>query len=234
MFNFGKKASTPVSLTMRDTLFGDQETWPPETLGATAREVGPWPLFFRARDLAEAKKIDEAVQFLRQITETPEFESRQRMQAWHLLRNLGVVPPKEQSKIVLGVVVEVGMPKGLDLLAAYSDHSARYWNFSNAGVVWEHPNSSLDPRIDTLLEKASALVQRIGPWDKARRAAPSKGITRLNILTPSGLHFGEGPTELLSKDPVGGPTFAAATQLMLKLIETAKQTRENQGTTPSA
>lgn len=234
MFNFRKTAKEPVSLTMRDTLFGDQDTWPSETLGATARSVEPWASFLHANELIQAKKLDEAVKVLHQIIKIPGLESRQQLQAWHILRKLGSVPAKDRAKEVLGVVVEVGMPKGLDLLAAYSDHSARYWNFSNAGIVWEHPNSSLDPCVDTLLKNASALVQRIGPWDKARRAAPGKGITRLNILTPIGLHFGEGPIELLSKDPVGGPTFAAATQLMLRLIETAKQTRENQGTTPSA
>lgn len=63
------------------------------------------------------------------------------------------------------------MPEGLDLLAAYSDHSARYYNYSGAGVVWEHPDTSLDSPIDELLAAARQVVEMIGPWQGARPVA---------------------------------------------------------------
>jgi hypothetical protein len=31
------------------------------------------------------------------------------------------------------------MPSEVDLLAAYADRTARYYNFSGASVVWDHP-----------------------------------------------------------------------------------------------
>ena len=44
--------------------------------------------------------------------------------------------PPEKAQDVLGVVVEVAMEKGLDLVAGYADHHARY-NYSGAAIVWE-------------------------------------------------------------------------------------------------
>src|SRR5215469_12492810 len=59
--------------------------------------------------------------------------------------------------------------------------------------VWERPDDSLDKPIDDLLSAASAAVKLIGPSDKGRLPAPSSGQAPINILTPSGLHFGQGP-----------------------------------------
>jgi hypothetical protein len=221
-----KDTARPVSLQMRETLFGDMPIWPPASANPQAIAAEPWASFVRSKRMLESNEKGAAISTLRQITEMPDLESRQYLQAWHFLRALGVAPPQDKAKQVLGVVVEVGMPKGLDVLAGYADHRARYWNFSGAGVVWECPNSTLDPFIDVLLRRASAVAQRIGPWDKALPQPPSAGNARLNMLTPSGLHFGEGPIEELSKDGLGGPVFSSAFQLMQKLMETAK--KENQ------
>ena len=46
----------------------------------------------------------------------------------------------------------------------------------------------------------------------------------------SGLHFGEGPFDALSADPMGGPLVAADTQLMQAVIEHAQASpAENAG-----
>lgn len=137
--------------------------------------------------------------------------------------DLGIFPPKDKAKDVLGVVVEVGMDRGLDLIAAYPDHHARYYNFNGAGVVWERPDNSLDMAIDDLLSAASAAVKLIGPSDKERLPAPSSGQARINILTPSGLHFGQGPYSALSRDRTGGPLLGRAFQLMQQLIKLTKK-----------
>jgi hypothetical protein len=213
----------PVSLQMRELLFGDSAVWPPVNLKPEIATMEPWASFVRARRLLETGEKDAATSALRQITEMPNLESRQYLQAWHFLRGLGAAPPPDLAKQVLGVVVEAGMPKGLDVLVGYADHQARYWNFSGAGVVWERPNDMLDSFIDNLIRKGAAVAQRIGPWEGARPKAPSSGIARLNMLTPSGLHFGEGPIGDLSKDGLGGPVFSSAFQLMQKLIEISKK-----------
>jgi hypothetical protein len=140
------------------------------------------------------------------------------LQAWHFLRHNGQQPPPEVAKQVLGVVIEVGMPNGLDLLAAYPDHFARYYNFSGAGVIWEHPDGSLDSAIDQLLAASKVIVDKIGPWDQPRPIPPPRDQARLNFLTPSGLHFGQAPMAVLARDPMAGRVLQLATVLMQALI----------------
>ncbi|MEP7137564.1 MAG: hypothetical protein ABI904_21785, partial [Chloroflexota bacterium] len=88
---------------------------------------------------------------------------------------------------------------------------------------WERPNDSLDAEIKALLEAGQKVANAIGPWDKERPAAPTNGNVRLNMLTPSGLHFGSGGFETLSKDPMGAALINPATALMLKLTQLKKK-----------
>jgi len=142
------------------------------------------------------------------------------------LRELGDKPPQGREKEVLGVVVEIGMPKGLDLVAAYRDHRARYFNYSGAGVLWERRDDSLDGLIDELLQAGTQVAQAIGPWTKPRPPEPKNGTARINLLTPSGIHLGQGPVEALSQDAMGGPILSAAFGLMKRLVELTKRETE--------
>jgi hypothetical protein len=195
---------------IRDTLFGDLpiEAWAAQGAGE------PWLAFARARDDLARANAQGAVATLAAIAQMPGLEARHYAQAWHFLRGLGVRPPPQLEKQVLGVVVEVAMNGGVDLLAAYADRSARYYNYSGSGVVWDRPNPSLDPLIDALLDAGRAVVVHIGPWEGPRRPPPAAGQVRLNMLTPAGLCFGEGPFQVLAGDPMGGRLIGAATQLM--------------------
>jgi hypothetical protein len=203
---------------MQDTLFGDKplEKWAHESHGE------PWLSFVNARDAIARGDREAATTALHGITRMQGLESRHCLQAWHALRGLGVTPPPQIAKDVLGVVVEVALDEGLDLLAAYADHSARYWNYSGAGVVWDRPNTALDASIDRVLSCARAIVVHIGPWEGPRRPPPARGDVRLSLLTPAGLCFGEGPFDVLAKDPMGGPLIAAAGQLMQQLVRLPK------------
>jgi hypothetical protein len=217
---FGKKQEAAPN-PIRETLFGDRplDQWPRD--GSTSQEF-PWSAFALARSHLASGSQSAAVGCWRQILEHPGLESRQYLQAWHFLRQHGQHPPPAMAKQVLGVVVEVAMPQGLDLLAAYPDHSARYYNYSGAGVVWEHPDTSLDSAIEQLLEVSRQVVAQIGPWEQARPAPPPRDQARLSFLTPSGLHFGQGPMAALSRDPNGGRVLQLATLLMKALIGKTK------------
>jgi hypothetical protein len=205
-----------VPSSLRDVLFGDvpASEWP--AAGAEHAAAEPWSSFARAREQASTSRA-EAVLTLRGIVETTGLESRHYLQAWRALRELGVAPDAALAKRVLGVVVEVPVETGLDVLAAYADRTARYLNYSGAAVVWERPNDILDAEVDALLEAGHAIAMRIGAWDGPRPVLPP-GQTRLSILTPSGLHFGQGPFEILSRDALGGRAIHAATALMQRLI----------------
>lgn len=214
---FKKNPASPVSAQMRELLFGDL---PLERWVGDEQNV-PWNEFARAQsDLQRGDKAG-AIVVLQEIARLPDVETRHTLQAWHFLRGLGVQPPDGVAKEVLGVVVEVGLDTGLDVLAAYADYQARYWNWSGAGVVWERPDKRLDSIIDVLLNASQSVVAHIGPWDKERPAAVSNGMARLNFLTPSGLHFGEAPMTVLSQEPMAHPVFEAATRLMQEMTALA-------------
>jgi hypothetical protein len=200
---------------MRELMFGDLpwEAWCHSSGGA------PREQFHEAWDATRTHDDDRARRLLLEITGRPGLESRQYAQAWHFLRKLGHAPPPEQSKRVLGTIVEVSMPKGFDVLGAYEDHTARYWNYGGRGAVWERPNGALDECIDALLQASRAVVAKIGAHDGERPPLPRRGSIQIAFLTPSGLHFGNGPAEVFGRDPVAGPVIACGAQLLEKLTE---------------
>lgn len=163
----GRRMKPSPSASIRDTLFGDLplDAWPPPESGATAF---PWSTFARSRTKIGEGDVNCAIQAWHEILQHPGLESRHYLQAWHCLRQHGEQPADGEAKQVLGVVVEVTFENGLDLLASYRDHSARYYNYSGAGVVWEHPDTTLDTDIDRLLAAAAATVSKIGPWKGPR------------------------------------------------------------------
>lgn len=211
---------------IRNTLFGDVplaevvRAHPKVTLGE------PWASFVRARDLRDVGDAAGAKEAVRQILAMPDLETRVFLQAWHTMRELGEMPPQERAKDVLGIVVEVGMPKGLDIVAAYRDHRARYFNYSGAGVLWERRDGSLDGLIDELLQAGTVVAKAIGPWTQPRPPEPKNGTVRINLLTPSGIHLGQGPVEALNQDAMGGPILSASFGLMKRIVELAKREPE--------
>lgn len=210
-------------LAPRDLLFGDlpMEQWPRETT-ATAE---PWRSFVEARTRLKAGNKADAIRILQGIQATVGLESRHYLQAWHFLRELGVQPAAEVAKRLYGVIVEVGLDEGVDIVVAYADYTARYFNYTGASIIWERADASLDQPVGSLLEAGRVVVEQIGPWDKARPPAPGNGSVRINLLTPSGLHFGQGPFEVLAKDPMGAPVIGLATRLMQELIAKAKESK---------
>jgi hypothetical protein len=202
---------------VRETLFGDLplEQWPPHDEPA---DDFPWSAFAQARiDLAAGDSASAAAAW-RQVLDAPELESRHYLQAWQFLREAGEQPPDDISKEVLGVVAEVALRKGLDVLAVYGDRGVRYFNHAGGGVVVEEAEGSLAELVDELLAAAREVVAAIGPWEGERPGPPRRGHARISFLTPSGLHFGEGPMEALEKDPLGDEVLGLATQIMTELV----------------
>jgi hypothetical protein len=224
MFSLFRKPSKPDFSEIRDLLFGDAPITAWRPMDGKPETTEPWASFAVARAALETGDIRKAVTALQSIVASNRQESRQYLQASHFLRQLGVQPAPERAKQVMGVVVEVQMRTGLDTLAAYADHTARYINHGGRMIVWEAPGNDMAQRIDALLNAGERVAKAIGPWEEPRRGPPPKGHVRLNMLTPSGLHFGEGPLEILSRDPMGGPVIAAGTVLMQALIERAQST----------
>lgn len=214
-----KPAPNLQMLAFRNTLFGDApaEQWPEAT--SPSRDAEPWQWFVQAREAAQRGHVAQAEQLLRQVLSTPNLEARHYLQAWTALRTHGVLPVEAEAKQVLSVVVEVALAQGPDVVAAYTDGSARYLNQSGKIIIWEKPDSSLDQLISTLLAAGQQVASQIGPWEGARPAPPTGNTARVSFLTPSGLHFGEGPMDVLWHDALAHPVLAAAQALMMALME---------------
>lgn len=153
---------------------------------------------------------------LQQLAHDPQLESRVRLLAYRRLAALG---ERITESELLGVVVEVGLEGGLDVLAAYPDGTGRYLNQAEKLLVWEAETPESTQLIGQLLAASRQTARQIGPWLEARRPCPTAGMVRLTFLMSDGLYFGEGPFETLQADPLGGPVIAAATQLLVFLTE---------------
>ncbi|MGH7131290.1 MAG: hypothetical protein ACREJO_05030 [Phycisphaerales bacterium] len=206
--------------TIRDTLFGDT---PLNEWGLNAGNVSPWSEFAAARAALAKGDQRAALTALGAVVDTVGLEARHYLVAWQAMRELGVAVPATHAKQVLGVVVEVAVENGVDLVAAYADGSARYYNFTGAGVVIDTPPPQIRTLVDNLIAAAVPVVQLIGPWDKPRLGPPTGDGVRVNFLTPSGLHFGQGAFYVFSQDRMAGPVIEAAFVLMQALMELGKR-----------
>ncbi len=167
----------------------------------------PWAVL-----LADAPTPEQ----LQAVATDKTLEARARLLAYRRLAASGAFIDHRE---ILGVVVEVGLPGGLDVLAAFSEGGARYLNQAEKLLVWETQTPESRQLLDQLFAASLAVVNQIGKWEQPRRPFPPNGMVRLTFLVSDGLYFGEGPFEVLQADPMGGPVLAAATQLMTYLTE---------------
>lgn len=220
LFNLFKKTPPPPSGPYRDEatnliyqlLFCDDAA----LFGSNMTEPRPYPFDIL---LSETAGIAD----LQRIIDDGTTEARAKMLAYNLQMARGHKPA---DKVLLGVIVEVGMEGGLDTLAAYSDHTARYINYTGSMVIWDNQNdATAGPLIDDLFAKSREIVSKIGPWDNPRRPAPTKDMVRLSFLVSDGLYFGEGPIQVLFNDPMANPALMSATALMQFLTNMATNSR---------
>lgn len=168
----------------------------------TAPSEQPWATLF-------SEKPDETA--LLDVAGDTAQESRVRLLAAHRLRSFSQnMPPLA----LLGVVVEVALDEGLDVVAAYADGTARYLNHSGSAIVWESPNVESNQLVENVLRHSITVVNQIGPWDGERMAPPSRGTVRLSFLVSGQLYFGQGPVDVFFQDPMAGPVLNATLQLM--------------------
>lgn len=132
-----------------------------------------------------------------------------------------------KTKELLAVIVELGLEKGLDVLASFHDGTARYINQTGKILVWETTeDAKANELTNDLFEKSRQILQRIGRGNNQRLPYPSKGNARITFLASDGLSFGEGPIEALFNDPLANPALISATQLMQYLTEKSLSSQE--------
>ncbi len=176
---------------------------------STQQDHYPWSTLF-----SEKSNISD----LEKIIDDDKAESRVKILAYNLLRERG---EHVNTKKLLGVIVEVGLDQGLDVLASFRDGGARYINHTGKMIIWETSNATSEAFTNQLFADSENIVKQIGPYDKPRRPHPVRGMVRLTFLVSDGLYFGEGPITFMFNDTLAGPALMSATKLMQFLTENA-------------
>lgn len=155
---------------------------------------------------------ESAPEDLQKVIEDPDTETRVKILAYHKRNAKSNLPAQKE---LLGVIVEVGLENGLDVLASYANGTARYINQSGKMIIWENPDDqTANHLIQDLFIQSKRIVDQIGPWDNPRKTPPVKGYTRITFLVSHELYFGEAPTEILFNDALASPALMSATRLM--------------------
>ena len=181
----------------------------------------PWATLF-----SDTPNLDDVAK----IAGDDKAESRVRMLAYNLLREAKRDVPKKK---LLGTIIEVRLPEGLDTLAVFADGGARYINHSGKMAIAEGETELFAKEIEAVLAASGPIVGAIGPWNKARLPAPPKGNIRMTFLVSDGLYFGQGPMQAMQQDPMAAPLIQAATSLLLKLVDKTTDSEQDGGGQPA-
>jgi hypothetical protein len=150
-------------------------------------------------------------------------ESRIRALAYSRLRAENRSVPQ---KIMLGVVVETPLPRGLDVLATYIDGRVRYINGSGRRATIERDAPSLRGPREALLRATQDVVDELQPIEGVRSPPPKLGNVRITGVASDGLYVGEADLAALTQDPLGGPILRAASDLLAAVLDYAKANKK--------
>jgi hypothetical protein len=125
------------------------------------------------------------------------------------------------DEMVIGVVLEVGVARGVDLLAVYANRSARYESCAGATVAWDRPDGSLDPQIDALLKASEDAVDDTAPLDPVGVPAVRFAEARITILLPEVTRAVQGPIVAFAGNPRLGALLHYGSALMRALAARA-------------
>lgn len=182
----------------------------------------PWSNFIEANKAIRKKDKATAIRLLKQIVAADGLGTRLYLQAWHTLRSLGEQPPEPLRGQIQGFIIENHIAQGLDLLAAYADHSARYWNYIGAGLVWDIRDPEIDLLIDKFLSAGQEIMKHVEISEEENLPVPPVGSIRLFMMSYGGSCLGEGTYLQFLQDPMAGFAISAGNELMKGLLEKAK------------
>lgn len=213
-----------VLLDVRETLYSTAslESFVKRIKGGPKAEF-PWSNFVEANQAIKKNDKATAISLLKQITAAEGLATRVHLQAWHSLRSLGELPPDSLCGQIQSFIIEKHMDGGLDIIAAYADHTARYWNYTGAGIAWDVRDPDIDPLIDNLLSVGQEIMKTIGTDPGEKLPIPAQGNVRLFMAGFDGSCLGEGPSIQLVRDPMAGYAIGAGNNLMMGILGKAKK-----------
>jgi hypothetical protein len=203
-------------LALRETLYTNQSLEPfVARLQDGTQSTFPWNHFIAANEALKAGDKERAIAQLKEIVGTQQgIGTRTRLQAWHTLVSLGELPVETLRGYTQGVIVENHTDKGLEIVAGYSDYSARYWTPFGTGVIWDAREKEMDQLTFDLLSVGFEITKRIGIGLRDMPPIPEKGYLRIFIMAYDGSTIGEGPYGQLSQDKMGNAAIIGATRLI--------------------
>lgn len=182
----------------------------PDLFSNNLEKPYPYPYSVLFADMVTAAELQA-------IIDDPATEPRLKLLACNRQIFIGHKPDRKE---LLGVVVEVALEEGLDVLASFADGTARYINYTGRVLVWETTTDAGSNAItEQLFANSIDIINRIGPTDQPRLPFPVKGNARISFLVSDGLYFGEAPINYLFSYPMAGPALQSATSLMQYLTE---------------
>jgi len=204
---------------LRETLYTNASLEPfIARMSEESKSAFPWSNFIAANEAMKAGNKAGAIALLKQIHEAKGLETRIRLQCWHTLVSLGELPVQTLRGYTQGVIIENHTEQGLDITAAYSDYSARYWNYAGLGVIWQARDKKIDQMVFDLLKVGFEITKRIGIGLRDAPPIPEKGNIRIFIMAYDGSTVGEGRFDQFSKDPMGKVAISTGQNLANALL----------------
>lgn len=185
------------------------------SLDGDAAVGGVWMLLTEAAAHMRQGEAERAVKLLLEVVAASNIETRISLWSWTALRRLGVHPKSHEADEIKGIVVQVPMENGIDVLAAYVDGTARYVNHSGKVIVWDIPDASITNTISKLLECSKALHCVV---DAASTNHSVAGLVRVTLLTFDGNRFAEASMHSVASSPIN-QVLAVGADLMANLIK---------------
>jgi hypothetical protein len=177
---------------------------------------GPW------QTLLFSERVDaRAVRALAEDTAT---ESRVRALAYNLLRANNEPILKQE---LLGVIVEVGLEAGLDVLGVYADGiNVRYINHSGKMAIVEDRVPEMAPVVARIITASQARVVHLVPREENRKPPPARGHGRITFLGSDGMRHSEGPITVVQRQLYFGeglgPILAQTAELLQLITKVAQ------------
>ncbi len=176
----------------------------------------PWASFLIA--LARLNAGGAPQPQLRAVAEDAFQEARPRLWAWTALRKLGEKPAPVFAQELLGIIVELMVDGGLDVLATYADGSIRFLGHADQLLAREADGQPTPAAAALLSEAYPLLAIPPKPRDKAAEPPPPDHV-RLTALSASGVHQVEVPMADINDGGRYERLFKAATVVLQEITE---------------
>lgn len=205
------------SARFTELLFADQTL--DELSGALSGDESPaypdvWKQLIQAADYLRRNKQTQATELLLTITKNPSISTRMLLWGWTALRQIGIRPQPSEASEIRGVVIQVPVEQGADVLAVYADGTARYVNHSGKIIVWESTDAKIARNIQEILDLSKA----IDPNSSEDIGGTASGVVRVTLLTFNGNLFVDVAIHLLQVSPVNSVLTRGA-ELIRNLIQ---------------